>query len=93
VIESSAGEHPVKSAAGSVFPYPSTSLHRVEAVTRGLRRVAVGWIESRVRSPERREILFDLDTAWRNLFSASGKSAEFDLLSKCNANLMRMWAD
>jgi PKHD-type hydroxylase len=93
VIESSAGEFPVKGAAGSAFLYASTTLHRVDPVTRGLRRVAVGWIQSRVRSAEQREILFDLDTARRNLFNASGKTAEFDLLSKCNANLMRMWAD
>jgi PKHD-type hydroxylase len=93
VIESSAGENPVKGLAGSVFLYPSTSLHRVDSVTSGTRRVAVGWLQSRLRSAEQREILFDLDTARRSIFAASGKTAEFDQLSKSVANLLRMWAD
>jgi PKHD-type hydroxylase len=76
-----------------VFLYPSTTLHRVEAVTRGTRRVAVGWIQSHVRFEGQREILFDLDTARRRLFDESGKTAEFDLLSKSIANLLRMWTD
>ncbi len=93
VIESSAGENPVKGPAGSVYIYPSTTLHRVDAVTRGVRRVAVGWVQSHVRNADQREILFDLDTARRTLFAQSGKTAEFDQLSKSVANLLRMWAD
>jgi PKHD-type hydroxylase len=93
VIESSAGENPIKGPAGSVYIYPSTTLHRVDAVTRGVRRVAVGWCQSHVRSADQREILFDLDSARRALFAQSGKSAEFDQLSKSLANLLRMWAD
>jgi PKHD-type hydroxylase len=93
VIESSAGENPIKGPAGSVYIYPSTTLHRVDAVTRGVRRVAVGWVQSHVRNADQREILFDLDTARRRLFTQSGKTAEFDQLSKSVANLLRMWAD
>jgi PKHD-type hydroxylase len=93
VIESSAGENPIKGPAGSVYIYPSTTLHRVDAVSRGLRRVAVGWVQSHVRSADQREILFDLDTARRTLFAKSGKSEEFDQLSKSVANLLRMWGD
>jgi PKHD-type hydroxylase len=93
VIETAGGENPVRGPAGSVFLYPSTTLHRVEAVTRGTRRVAVGWIQSHVRFEGQREILFDLDTARRRLFDESGKTAEFDLLSKSIANLLRMWTD
>jgi PKHD-type hydroxylase len=93
VIESSAGENPIKGPAGSVYVYPSTTLHRVDAVTRGVRRVAVGWVQSHVRNGEQREILFDLDSARRTLFAKSGKTSEFDQLSKSVANLLRMWAD
>ena len=93
VIESSAGENPVKGPAGSVYLYPSTTLHRVDAVTSSTRRVAVGWLQSHVRSAEQREILFDLDAARRSIFAASGKTAEFDQLSKSVANLLRLWAD
>jgi PKHD-type hydroxylase len=38
-------------------------------------------------------LLFDLDTARRQLFAREGKSAEFDLMSKSLANLIRMWAE
>ena len=93
VIESAAGETPVKGPAGSIHLYPSTTLHRVDPVRSGTRRVAVGWVQSRVRQAERREILFDLDTARRGLFEREGKTREFDLLSKSFANLLRMWAD
>jgi PKHD-type hydroxylase len=93
VLETSAGETAVKGPAGSLLLYPSTTLHRVAKLDSGVRRVCVGWAQSFVRSAERREILFDLDTARRAVFNASGKSAEFDLMSKSLANLLRMWAE
>ncbi|WP_046863645.1 Fe2+-dependent dioxygenase [Microvirga massiliensis] len=93
VIETSAGEDEVKLPAGCLVAYPSTTLHRVAPVTRGERLVAVGWAQSYVRDPGRREILFDLETAKRRLFDAQGKTAEFDLIAKSAANLLRMWAE
>ena len=93
VIESAAGEEEVKLAAGSLVAYPSTSLHRVNAVSRGVRLAAVGWARSFIREAARRELLFDLDTARRTMFARAGKSQEFDLVSKSLANLMRMWAE
>jgi PKHD-type hydroxylase len=93
VMENSAGETAVKGPAGSVFLYPSTTLHRVAKLHSGVRRVCVGWAQSFVRNAEQREILFDLDTARRAVFNASGKTAEFDLMSKSLANLMRMWVE
>lgn len=93
VIETSAGENPIKGPAGSLYIYPSNTLHRVDAVTEGTRRVAVGWAQSQVRNAEQREILFDLDTARRTIFAAAGKTTEFDLMSKSVANLLRMWMD
>ena len=93
VIESPGGEQMYKLEAGHVIVYPSTSLHRIETVTKGGRDVAVGWVQSLVRDPARREILFDLDTARRSLFQQHGKTREFDHLSKTYANLLRMWAE
>jgi PKHD-type hydroxylase len=92
VIESAAGEETFKLAAGSLVAYPATTLHRVAAVTRGVRLAAAGWARSFVRDGAQRELLFDLDTARRQLFAREGKSAEFDLIAKSFANLMRMWA-
>ena len=93
VIESAAGEEAVKLAAGALVAYPSTSLHHVAAVTRGARYAAVGWARSLIRDAARRELLFDLDTARRQMFARDGKTAEFDLLSKSTANLLRMWME
>jgi PKHD-type hydroxylase len=93
VIESAAGEEPVKLAAGSLIAYPSTTLHHVAAVTRGARLAAVGWARSLIRDAARRELLFDLDTARRALFDRDGKTAEYDLLAKSTANLLRMWME
>ena len=93
VIESASGEDAVKLGAGNLVAYPSTALHRVAPVTRGTRLAAVGWARSFIRDGTRRELLFDLDTARRNMFARDGKSAEFDLVSKSLANLTRMWAE
>ena len=93
VIEDSGGEQAYKLDAGSAIFYPSTSLHRVEPVTRGRREVAVTWVESLIRDAAKREILFDLDVARREMFERDGKSAAFDLISKSHANLLRMWAE
>ena len=93
VIESTHGEQVFKLPAGSMIVYPSSTLHRVEAVTSGIRLAAVTWVQSLVRDAGDREILFDLDTARQLLFEKSGKTSEFDLISKSHANLLRKWAE
>ena len=93
VMETSGGEAAYKLAAGSAIAYPTTVLHRVEPVTRGLREVAVTWAQSLVRSAEQREIIFDLDRTARSIFERDGKSQEFELINKSSANLKRMWVD
>ena len=92
-IESTSGEETFQLAAGSLVAYPSTTLHQVANVTCGARLAAAGWARSYIRDAARRELLFDLDTARRQMFARDGKSAEFDLVSKSCANLMRMWAE
>jgi PKHD-type hydroxylase len=92
-IDSASGEEAVKLPAGSLLAYPATTLHRVADVTRGQRLAAVGWARSYVRDPARRELLFELDTARRQLFAREGDSREFELISKSFANLMRMWVE
>ncbi|TYC56962.1 Fe2+-dependent dioxygenase [Marinobacter sp. BW6] len=93
VTETTAGEHFYKLPAGAAVVYPSSTLHRVDPVTRGQRRVAIGWAQSTIREPAQREVLFDLDTARRQLFEREGKTTEFDLLTKSLANLQRFWAE
>jgi len=93
VIESSAGELPFKLPIGHAILYPSSTLHHVAPVTRGARIAAVSWVQSYVRDPARREMLYDLETARHALFGREGKTREFDLVSKSFVNLLRMWAE
>jgi PKHD-type hydroxylase len=93
VLESPAGEECVRLPAGHALVYPSSLLHRVDTVREGERLVAVGWIQSRIRSAERRELLFELDTARRALFRSEGKGEVFDLVSRSYTNLLRMWGE
>jgi PKHD-type hydroxylase len=93
VMETTAGEKPYKLKPGQLIMYPSTTLHRVTAVTRGERLAAVGWCQSYVREADKREILYDVDLTRRAIFEKEKKSREFDVLSRCHANLLRMWAD
>lgn len=93
VIECSDGDRTYKLEAGSMIVYPSSTLHQVEPVTEGVRLAAVGWVQSLVRDPNEREVLFDLDTARRSIFAKEGKTVEFDLISKSYANLLRKWAE
>ena len=93
VLESPSGEEAIRLPAGHAIVYPSTLLHRVEPVRRGERLVAVGWIESRVRRADQRELLFELDTARRSLFQQQGKTEVFDLLCRTYANLLRQWGE
>jgi PKHD-type hydroxylase len=93
VIEDTQGAHCFKLEAGAAIVYPSSTLHRVDPVTAGRRLAAITWIQSLVRDPGDREILFDLDTARQTLFQQQGKTQAFDLISKTHANLLRKWAE
>lgn len=92
-IESSEGEQAYKLPAGALILYPASTLHRVEPVTRGIRYAAVSWVQSLIRDPQEREILFDLQTVRQQMFQESGKTRHFDLISKVYANLLRKWAE
>ena len=54
-----------KLAAGHCVIYPTYFLHRVEEVTRGTRLVSVGWIQSLIRDPFKRQVLIDLAISLR----------------------------
>ena len=81
-----------KGAAGDVIAYPADSLHRVAEVTRGVRDVAVMWVQSMVRDPDRRRILFDMKSALDALEQApGGPAAPTDAIRRSYFNLIRMW--
>jgi PKHD-type hydroxylase len=93
VVAGDAGEQSFKLPAGALVLYPASTLHRVEPVTEGERLACVGWCQSLVRDPARRQVLFDLDLARRAMFGAEGKTDAFDRVTKSYSNLMRMWAE
>jgi PKHD-type hydroxylase len=91
VVETPSGEERFRLAAGQAIVYPSTCLHQVTPVSQGERVVVVGWIESRIRHGEQRELLFELDTARRVLFAQEGNGEVFALISRSYSNLLRWW--
>lgn len=84
-----------KLAAGSALIYPSTTIHQVAPVTRGVRIAAITWLQSWVADAQRRELLIQLEEA-RGLV-ARGRPADIErinvLLASLRTNLFRMWAD
>lgn len=92
-IRGGTGVQSYKLAAGDLVLYPATTLHRVIPVTRGLRLVAVSWVQSLVRDAAQREILFEMDLTRREIFERDGKSPAFDRLNHAFANLVRMWVE
>lgn len=89
IIDAAGSEDRIRLPAGSLVLYPSTSVHRVEVVTRGQRLAAVGWIKSRVRSAEYRAILFDLSSALADLDAAGVPGPLKDRLANVRNNLLR----
>ncbi|HEB82374.1 MAG TPA: Fe2+-dependent dioxygenase [Gammaproteobacteria bacterium] len=93
VITTTFGEQKIKLAAGDAVLYPSSSTHRVAEVTKGERIVAVTWLQSTVREPAKREILYNLAKAREGLIESAPGSAELELLSNSYVNLVRMWTE
>ncbi|HEX6735317.1 MAG TPA: Fe2+-dependent dioxygenase [Azonexus sp.] len=93
VAEDSYGAHEVKLAAGDAIVYPSTSLHRVEPVTKGVRVASFLWTQSLVRDSWRRAMLFDLDMTILKLRGQVGESAEVVALTGHYHKLLQQWAE
>ncbi len=93
IAEDSYGCHEVKLAAGDAIVYPSTSLHRVEPVTRGARIASFLWTQSLVRDASRRAMLFDLDMTILKLRQQFGDTAEVVALTGHYHKLLQQWAE
>ena len=93
VVRTAFGEKTVKLGAGDAVLYPSSSLHHVAAVSRGERLVALTWIQSYVRDPARRELLYELNLAREKLLKSSPEDAITGYVDRSYANLLRMWAE
>ena len=94
VIEGQFGEQSVKLPAGHAILYPSSSLHRVEPVTRGTRVASFFWVQSMVRDDGARRILFEMDGAVQRLVGQLGNDDRSVIeLTGVYHNLLRKWAD
>lgn len=91
-IDDTYGTHAVKLPAGDLVIYPSTSLHRVTAVTRGERIACVFWVQSLIRDDAQRTLLFDLDLAIQRLNRSGAEPDVAVALGGTYHNLLRMWA-
>lgn len=93
-IEDTYGLQKVKLPAGHMVLYPSSSLHYVTPVTRGVRVCSFFWIQSMVRDDSHRTLLFQLDKSIQKLAADRGNDdAEVISLTGVYHNLLRMWAD
>lgn len=93
LVEDTYGVHKVKLPAGHLILYPSSSLHRVTPVTRGIRLASFFWIQSMVRDDGARTLLFDLDSAIQQLDRDVSNHPAVLQLTGIYHNLVRRWAD
>jgi PKHD-type hydroxylase len=92
-IRDTYGERRIKLPAGSAVLYPSHSRHYVAPVTRGVRYVAVTWIQSTIRDPAQREMLYELHMAREMLFRDLPEAEATRKVSAVFNNLVRRWVD
>ncbi|HMB75765.1 MAG TPA: Fe2+-dependent dioxygenase, partial [Kiloniellaceae bacterium] len=92
-IETPFGPQSVKLPAGAAVVYPASSLHAVAPVVEGERLAAVTWVQSLVRDPARREVLYDLALVRDHLNRADNESDAAERAFKTYSNLLRMWAE
>ena len=93
VIQTTYGEQKTKLKAGDAVMYPSSSTHRVAEVTKGERIVAVTWLQSMVRDPAQRELLYNLHLAREELLATKTGEEVTERVSNSYVNLVRMWSD
>lgn len=93
VVVDSYGTHEVKLPAGDLIVYPSSSVHKVEPVTSGVRVCSFMWTQSMVRDDWKRSMLFDLDQNIQQLRAAYGDNEAIVGLTGHYHNLLRLWAD
>jgi PKHD-type hydroxylase len=93
IVEDAYGVHEVKLPAGDLILYPSTSVHRVEPVTRGARVCSFFWTQSMVRDDGRRALLLELDRNIQSLRARLGDCDEIVGLTGHYHNLLRQWSE
>ena len=94
VVEGFSEAPGIKLPAGHMVLYPSTTVHRVDPVTAGVRVASFMWIQSMVRDQGQRNLLFDLDMGVQGAAMAMGQGdATVVRLTGVYHKLQRSWAD
>jgi PKHD-type hydroxylase len=93
IIRGQSCDQAIKLPKGSLALYPSSSLHAVNPVTEGTRLAAVGWVQSRVKQSEHRELLFDIENTLSQLPQNKENTEARLSLIKVRSNLARLWLD
>jgi PKHD-type hydroxylase len=93
VIRGVQSEQTIKLPAGDAVLYPAGTIHHVNPVTRGARLVAVTWVQSVVRDPARRELLYGLNLAREKLLQSAPGAEETAQVNAAYLNLIRMWSE
>lgn len=81
-----------KLSAGDAICYPCQQVHRVNKVTKGVREVAVTWIQSMVKNTEQRKMLFDAQQIINQMHQKNDTETA-NQLQQIHSNLLRMWAE
>ena len=77
---------------GQAIVYPSDTMHEVEPVTSGERLVAITFIQSRLKDPFQRQMLFELNEV--AALEGNNMSPEnFSRMQLIQANLLRYWGE
>jgi PKHD-type hydroxylase len=93
IIDDIYGAHSAKLPAGDMIVYPANSLHRVNAVTRGVRLASFFWVQSMVRDDGERTLLFDFDLSINQINQALPNHPAVVGLTNCYHNLLRRFAE
>ncbi|MGB1201177.1 MAG: Fe2+-dependent dioxygenase [Cognaticolwellia aestuarii] len=93
IISTEFGQQSIKLPAGYAVVYPSSSLHKVNAVTKGQRVAAITWMQSMITDVSMRQNLYQLDQSIQNLIKENKTSrTEMDNLHNVYHNLIRKFA-
>lgn len=82
----------IKGKPGSAVVYPSSTIHEVLPLEQGERLVAITFIESEVRDPVQRGLLYDLN----EVYALEGETMEWEnrvRLQHVHTCLKRLWAE
>ncbi|WP_077341135.1 Fe2+-dependent dioxygenase [Pseudocolwellia agarivorans] len=92
IISTEFGQQAIKLPAGYAVVYPSSSLHKVTAVTKGQRVAAITWMQSMISESSIRQNLYQLDQTIQTLIQ-EGKTSrtELDNLHNVYHNLIRQF--